>query len=395
VSDFLMHTYTRQPVTFTRGEGPWLYDDQGKRYLDALSGIAVCGLGHAHPAVSEALCEQARTLVHTSNLYQVATQEALGRRLCTLAGMDAAFFGNSGAEANEAALKLARLYGHKRDIAEPEIVVMEQSFHGRTLATLSATGNRKIQAGFEPLVRGFVRAPFGDLEALRQIADNRPNVVAVLVEPVQGEGGIRIPPADYLNGLRALCDEFGWLLMLDEIQSGMGRSGRWFAHQLAGIRPDVMTVAKALGNGMPIGACLARGEAAKLFAPGKHGSTFGGNPLACRTALAVLDIIEANGLVERAAALGQRMLGGFREALEGVKGVTEVRGLGLLLGIELERPCGELVGRALERGLLINVTYGNVIRLLPPLVIDDEQAHSIVDGVATLVREFLAESAEG
>jgi acetylornithine/N-succinyldiaminopimelate aminotransferase len=395
VSDFLMHTYTRQPVTFTRGEGPWLYDDQGKRYLDAISGIAVCSLGHAHPAVSEALCEQARTLVHTSNLYQVATQEALGRRLCTLAGMEAAFFGNSGAEANEAALKLARLYGHKRDIAEPEIVVMEQSFHGRTLATLSATGNRKIQAGFEPLVRGFVRAPFGDLEALRQIADNRPNVVAVLVEPVQGEGGIRIPPADYLNGLRALCDEFGWLLMLDEIQSGMGRSGRWFAHQLAGIRPDVMTVAKALGNGMPIGACLARGEAAKLFAPGKHGSTFGGNPLACRTALAVLDTIEANGLVERAAALGQRMLGGFREALEGVEGVTEVRGLGLLLGIELERPCGELVGRALERGLLINVTYGNVIRLLPPLVIDDEQAHSIVDGVATLVREFLAESAEG
>lgn len=390
-----MHTYTRQPVTFTRGEGPWLYDDQGKRYLDAISGIAVCGLGHAHPAVSEALCEQARTLVHTSNLYQVAAQEALGRRLCTLAGMDAAFFGNSGAETNEAALKLARLYGHKRDIAEPEIVVMEQSFHGRTLATLSATGNRKIQAGFEPLVRGFVRAPFGDLEALHQIADNRPNVVAVLVEPVQGEGGIRIPPADYLNGLRALCDEFGWLLMLDEIQSGMGRSGRWFAHQLAGIRPDVMTVAKALGNGMPIGACLARGEAAKLFAPGKHGSTFGGNPLACRTALAVLDTIEANGLVERAAALGQRMLGGFREALKGVEGVTEVRGLGLLLGIELERPCGELVGRALERGLLINVTYGNVIRLLPPLVIDDEQAHSIVDGVATLVREFLAESAEG
>jgi acetylornithine/N-succinyldiaminopimelate aminotransferase len=389
-----MHTYSRQPVTFVRGEGPWLYDDQGKRYLDALSGIAVCGLGHAHPAVSEALCDQARTLIHTSNLYQVPTQETLGRRLCTLAGMDAAFFGNSGAEANEAALKLARLYGHKRDVAEPEIVVMEQSFHGRTLATLSATGNRKVQAGFEPLVRGFVRAPFGDLEALRQIADNRPNVVAVLVEPVQGEGGIRIPPADYLSGLRALCDEFGWLLMLDEIQSGVGRSGRWFAHQLAGIRPDVMTVAKALGNGMPIGACLARGEAAQVFGPGNHGSTFGGNPLACRTALAVLDTIEANGLVERAAALGQRMLGDFREALDGVEGVTEVRGLGLLLGVELDRPCGELVGRALERGLLINVTYGNVIRLLPPLVIDDEQARSIVDGVATLVREFLAESAE-
>jgi acetylornithine/N-succinyldiaminopimelate aminotransferase len=395
VSDFLMHTYTRQPVTFTRGEGPWLYDDQGKRYLDAISGIAVCGLGHAHPAVSEALCEQARTLVHTSNLYQVATQEALGRRLCTLAGMDAAFFGNSGAEANEAAIKLARLYGHRRDIAEPEIVVMEQSFHGRTLATLSATGNRKVQAGFEPLVRGFVRAPYGDLEAVRQIAANRPNVVAVLVEPVQGEGGIRVPHADYFSGLRNLCDEFGWLLMLDEIQSGMGRSGRWFAHQLSGIRPDVMTLAKALGNGMPIGACLARGQAAEVFAPGNHGSTFGGNPLACRTALAVIDTIEANGLVERAAALGQRMLGELREALDGVAGVTEVRGLGLLLGVELERSCGELVGRALERGLLINVTAGNVIRLLPPLVTDDEQARSIVDDVAALVREFLAESAEG
>ncbi len=389
-----MHTYTRQPVTFTRGEGPWLFDDQGKRYLDAISGIAVCGLGHAHPAVSEALCDQARTLIHTSNLYQVATQETLGRRLCTLAGMDAAFFGNSGAEANEAAIKLARLYGHKRDIAEPEIVVMEQSFHGRTLATLSATGNRKVQAGFEPLVRGFVRAPYGDLDALRHIADNRPNVVAVLVEPIQGEGGIRIPPADYLNGLRALCDEFGWLLMLDEIQSGMGRSGRWFAHQLNGIHPDVMTVAKALGNGMPIGACLARGEAAEVFAPGNHGSTFGGNPLACRVALTVIDTIEANGLVERAAALGQRMLGGLREALSGVDGVTDVRGVGLLLGVELDRPCGELVGRALERGLLINVTAGNVIRLLPPLVSDDEQAQSIVDGVASLVREFLAESAE-
>ncbi len=389
-----MHTYTRQPVTFTRGEGPWLFDDQGKRYLDAISGIAVCGLGHAHPAVSEALCDQARTLIHTSNLYQVATQETLGRRLCTLAGMDAAFFGNSGAEANEAAIKLARLYGHKRDIAEPEIVVMEQSFHGRTLATLSATGNRKVQAGFEPLVRGFVRAPYGDLDALRHIADNRPNVVAVLVEPIQGEGGIRIPPADYLNGLRALCDEFGWLLMLDEIQSGMGRSGRWFAHQLNGIHPDVMTVAKALGNGMPIGACLARGEAAEVFAPGNHGSTFGGNPLACRVALTVIDTIEANGLVERAAALGQRMLGGLREALSGVEGVTDVRGVGLLLGVELDRPCGELVGRALERGLLINVTAGNVIRLLPPLVSDDEQAQIIVDGVASLVREFLAESAE-
>lgn len=389
-----MHTYTRQPVTFTRGEGPWLYDDQGKRYLDAISGIAVCGLGHAHPAVSDALCDQARTLIHTSNLYQVAAQEALGRRLCTLSGMDAAFFGNSGAEANEAAIKLARLYGHKRDIAEPEIVVMEHSFHGRTLATLSATGNRKVQAGFEPLVRGFVRAPYGDLDALRQIASNRPNVVAVLVEPVQGEGGIQVPDADYLPGLRSLCDDFDWLLMLDEIQSGMGRSGRWFAHQLAGIRPDVMTLAKALGNGMPIGACLARGNAAEVFAPGNHGSTFGGNPLACRAALAVIDTIEANGLVERAAALGQRMLAGLREGLAQTEGVDEIRGLGLLLGIELDHPCGVLVERARERGLLINVTAGNVIRLLPPLVIDDGQAQSIVDDVVSLTREFLAESTE-
>ncbi|APZ42266.1 aspartate aminotransferase family protein [Acidihalobacter ferrooxydans] len=395
MSDYLMHTYARQPITFVRGEGPWLYDDNDRRYLDAISGIAVCGLGHAHPAVSDAVCEQARTLMHTSNLYQVETQSRLGQRLCTLAGMDAAFFSNSGAEANEAAIKIARLYGHNHHIAEPEIVVMEHSFHGRTLATLSATGNRKVQAGFEPLVRGFVRAPYGDIEAVRQIAANRPNVVAVLVEPVQGEGGICIPPDDYLNGLRSLCDEHGWLLMLDEIQSGMGRAGRWFAHQLNGIRPDVMTLAKALGNGMPIGACLACGEAARTFAPGNHGSTFGGNPLACRTALAVIDAIESNGLVERAAALGQRMLAGLHDGLSGRSGVTDIRGLGLLLGIELDRPCAELVERAREQGLLINVTAGNVIRLLPPLIIDDAQAQAIVDGVVALVREFLSSTPEG
>ena len=384
-----MHTYARQPIAFVRGEGPWLFDEAGKAYLDAISGIAVCGLGHAHPDVSAAVCEQAGTLIHTSNLYRVPTQERLARRLCTLAGMDAAFFSNSGAEANETAIKLARLHGHRRGVAEPEILVMDHSFHGRTLATLSATGNRKVQAGFEPLVRGFVRAPFGDLEAVRQIGGERPQLVAVLVEPVQGEGGIRIPPAGYLAGLRAVCDEFGWLLMLDEVQTGMGRSGRWFAHQLDGIRPDVMTLAKALGNGVPIGACLARGEAAEVFAPGNHGSTFGGNPLACRAALAVIDAIESRGLVERAAAFGQSLLHALRRALDGVEGVVDIRGVGLLLGIELDRPCADLVDMARDNGLLINVTAGNVVRLLPPLILDDEQLDFLVSTLTRLVREFL------
>lgn len=389
-----MHTYARLPVAFVRGEGAWLYDETGTPYLDALSGIAVCGLGHAHPAVQAALADQAATLLHTSNLYRIPLQERLGERLCTQAGMDKVFFGNSGAEANEAAIKLARLYGHQRGIELPEIVVMENSFHGRTLATLTATGNRKVQAGFEPLVRGFVRAPYGDVEALRTIAANRPGVVAILVEPIQGEGGIRIPPESYLRDLRALCDEFGWLLMLDEIQTGMGRAGRWFAHQLAGIRPDVMTLAKALGNGVPIGACLARGPAAEVFAPGNHGSTFGGNPLACRAALAVVDTIESHGLVERAAALGSRLLDALRARVGGLPGVVEVRGCGLLLGIELDRPCGELVGRALEERLLINVTAGNVIRLLPPLILDDAQAERLVDSLGSLLEAFLHDSPE-
>ncbi len=391
MKDVLMHTYARLPVTFTRGEGPWLYDQAGRKYLDGLSGIAVCALGHAHPAVTRAVCEQAGKLVHTSNLYGIKQQQVLGERLTTLAGMDRVFFANSGAEANEAAIKLARLWGHRKGIDNPVIVVMENSFHGRTMATLTATGNRKVQAGFEPLVHGFARVPYGDLEALQTAARNLKDIVAVLVEPVQGEGGVHIPPDDYLPGIRALCDEQGWLMMLDEIQTGMGRTGRPFAFQHFDIVPDVMTLAKALGNGVPIGACLARGDAAELFGPGSHGSTFGGNPLACAAALAVLEVMEKERLWERAASLGERMLTGFRERLGSLEGVVDIRGQGLMIGIELERSCGELVNRALEQGLLINVTAERVLRLLPPLVLNDEEAEHLTKGVSALVEHFLAE----
>ncbi len=386
--DNLMTTYKPLPVTFTHGKGAYLYDVNGGRYLDALCGIAVCGLGHAHPAVSEALCNQAQRLLHTSNLYRIELQEQLAGELCRVAGMERAFFCNSGAEANEAALKLARLFGHNRGIDKPQIIVTEGSFHGRTLATLTATGNRRIQAGFEPLVQGFLRAPYDDLPALHRIAQNSRDVVAVLVEPVTGEGGIRIPAADYLPQLRALCDQNGWLLMLDEIQTGMGRTGRWFAHQHAGIQPDVMTLAKGLGNGVPIGACVARGDAADVFQPGNHGSTFGGNPLAASAALAVLRTIEQQDLSTRAAQLGERLLQGFRQRLHGQNGVVTVRGRGLMLGIELDRPCAELVTRALARNLLINVTAEKVVRLLPPLIITDEQADTIVHEVSDLIGQF-------
>jgi acetylornithine/N-succinyldiaminopimelate aminotransferase len=389
MADHLMNTYKPLPVTFERGEGAWLFDTGGVRYLDAVSGIAVCGLGHAHPAVSRAICDQSQRLLHTSNLYRIDRQERLADELCRVAGMDRAFFGNSGAEANEAALKLARLYGHSLGIDTPQVIVTEGSFHGRTLATLTATGNRKIQAGFEPLVPGFLRAPYNDLDAIRTIAENSPGVVAVLVEPVTGEGGIRIPDANYLNELRALCDRYNWLLMLDEIQTGMGRTGRWFAHQHSGIQPDVMTLAKGLGNGVPIGACLGRGKAAEVFKPGNHGSTFGGNPLSSSAALAVLQTIEDGALVQRAEQLGQRLLDAFTRRLGGRPGVIAVRGLGLMLGIELDRPCAELMPRALERKLLINVTADKVVRLLPPLIIDDEQAETIVEEVSTLIETFL------
>ena len=393
MSEHLMNTYSPLPVRFERGQGATLTDSEGRDYLDAVSGIAVCGLGHAHPAVGAALCDQAQKLLHTSNLYHIENQERLADALCRVADMDRAFFCNSGAEANEAAIKLARLYGHQKNIDTPQVIVTEGSFHGRTLATLSATGNRRIQAGFEPLVPGFLRAPYDDLDALHTIADSRSDVVAVLVEPIIGEGGVRVPGDDYLPRLRELCDRHGWLLMLDEVQTGMGRTGRWFAHQHAGIRPDVMTLAKALGNGVPIGACIARGAAAGVFQPGKHGSTFGGNPLTSRAALAVVETLERDGLIERAARLGERMRAGFAARLGGLEGVVSIRGRGLMLGIELDRPCAELVGRALQQGLLINVTAGNVVRLLPPLVISDDEADRIVDLTAGLVAAFLQEAA--
>ena len=389
MSDPLMATYNRLPVTFTRGEGVWLWDQDDRRYLDAVSGIAVCNLGHAHPAVADAICDQARSLVHTSNLYGIQHQLDLGARLTRLADMDRVFFCNSGAEANEAAIKLARLHGHRKGVENPTVVVTDNSFHGRTMATLSATGNRKVQAGFEPLVKGFVRVPFGDIDALRGVAGSVKNVVAVLVEPLQGEGGIQVPPPDYLEQVRAVCDEHAWLMMLDEIQTGIGRTGKLFAFQHTTARPDVITLAKGLGNGVPIGACVARGDAAELFGPGNHGSTFGGNPLACRAALAVLETVTNEALPSRAADLGDRMRAAFAARLGQLEGVVEIRGMGLMIGIELDRPCGELVGRALEAGLLINVTAERVIRLLPPLVTSDEEADAIVDGVSLQVEQLL------
>ena len=390
--DALMSTYNRLPVSFNRGEGAWLWDNEEKRYLDALSGIAVCGLGHAHPAIKQALCRQAGKVLHTSNLYQIPLQEQLGEELTRVSGLERVFFANSGAEANEAAIKLARLHGHRNGIADPVIVVMEQSFHGRTLATLSATGNPKVQAGFEPLVQGFLRAPFGDTGSLRKVAEKNSNVVAILVEPIQGEGGIKIPPDGYLNDLRDLCDHQGWLLMLDEIQTGMGRSGRMFCYQHNGILPDVLTLAKGLGNGVPIGACLARGRAADAFAPGNHGSTFGGNPLACAAALAVISTLEEDKLVDRAKNLGSRLLAGFADKLKGTGGIEEIRGQGLLIGIELDRPCGELVMMALNQGLLLNVTAERVVRLLPPLIMSDGEADHLVDRLSTVISTFLSKS---
>lgn len=390
MSDSLMQNYAPLAVNFEKGEGATVWDTAGKTYLDALGGIAVCALGHAHPAVASALCEQANKLIHTSNIYGITNQKKLADKLTQLSAMDNVFFSNSGAEANEAAIKLARLFGHSKDIEKPAIIVMEGSFHGRTMATLSATGNRKIQAGFEPLVQGFVRAPYNDIEAINNIAKNNPNVVAILVEPVTGEGGIRIPDKDYLNQIREICDKYDWLMMLDEIQTGMCRTGKWFAHQHNGIIPDVMTLAKALGNGVPIGACLARGKAAGLFHPGQHGSTYGGNPLVCAASLAVIETMENSKLDQRTAQLGEHMLNAFKQQLAGIKGVVEIRGMGLMLGIQLDRPCAELVKAGLEAGILINVTAGDVVRLLPPLIISEQQADQIVTMVSKLIRDFLS-----
>jgi len=381
-----MRAYARQPVSFVRGNGARLWDEHGIEYLDAIAGIAVTSLGHAHPEIASVIAEQAGLLLHTSNVFRIDWQERLGERLCALADMERAFFCNSGAEANEAALKLARLYGHHRQVAQPQILVMENAFHGRTIATLTATDNPAKQQGFEPLLPGFLRVPYDDIEAVRRVAERSPDIVAVLIELVQGEGGIRAASADYLRELRTLCDRHGWLLMLDEIQCGMGRTGAWFAHQHAGIVPDVMTVAKSLGNGFPIGGCLARGDVADLLSPGQHGTTFGGNPLACRVACTVLDIMARDDLPKRAATLGEQLLAGLREALDGHPNVVAIRGLGMMAGIELNRNCQELVGRALtEQRLLITVTRGSTIRLLPPLICSEAQINDIVARVASLL----------
>jgi acetylornithine aminotransferase len=386
----LMNTYARQNVTFTHGEGAWLWDVNGKRYLDALSGIAVNTLGHAHPRFTAALSAQIGRMIHTSNLYQVREQELIADKLCEISGMDEVFMCNSGCEANEAAIKLARLYGNQRGVETPTIIVMEKAFHGRTLATLSATGNRKVQAGFEPLVKGFVRVPYDDLDAIRQVAAHTPNIVAVLVEPIQGEGGIRTPDISYLQGLRKICDEHEWLLMLDEVQCGLGRTGKWFAFQHTSIMPDVMTLAKGLGSGVPIGACLAAGKATGTFKPGNHGSTFGGNPLASTAALTTLNIMEQDKLLAHADKLGAWIKQQLQTRLGGLKGVVTVRGQGLILGIELDKPCGVLVAQALEQGLLINVTADNVVRLLPSLVFTEAEAQQLLDILCPLVTAFLA-----
>ncbi len=383
-----MATYNRLPVAFTRGEGVTLWDSEGTAYLDALGGIAVAILGHSHPEVADVIADQARTLVHTSNLYRVEEQEKLGERLCGIAGMEQVFFGNSGAEANEAAIKLARRYGHDRGVRSPSIVVAEGAFHGRTMATLTATGNRRVQAGFEPLVPGFRRVPFDDLEAVRQVARHDPDVVAVLVEPIQGEGGIRVPSPDYLPGLREICRERDWLLMLDEIQTGMGRTGEWFACQSYKVLPDVLTVAKALGNGIPIGACLAAGPAAGVLSAGTHGSTFGGNPFACRVALTVIDVLERTGALENARRQGARILAGLDAGLGDHPGIQSMRGEGLMLGIELTTPCREVVSLALAEGLLVNVTADNVIRLLPPLIFRDEDSDRLVERLVPVIKRF-------
>ncbi|MBC9071339.1 aspartate aminotransferase family protein [Thauera sp. CAU 1555] len=387
----LMNTYARQPVAFTHGEGAWIYDETGKRYLDALAGIAVSTLGHNHPRLVRTIAEQAAKVLHTSNLYRIPLQEQLADRLAALSGMDEVFLCNSGCEANEAAIKLARFYGHQKGIELPTIIVMENAFHGRTLATLSATGNRKSQAGFEPLVSGFVRVPYKDIGAIRAIAEHNHGIVAVMLEMIQGEGGINVADDQFQRELREICDQNGWLMICDEVQCGIGRTGRWFGWQHAGVKPDVMTLAKGLGSGVPIGACLTSGRAAGLFGPGNHGSTFGGNPLACAAGLTTLEVIESDGLMSNALKVGEAIRAGISEALSDVDGVADIRGRGLMIGIELDRPCGVLVGKALEAGLLINVTAERVVRLLPPLTLTEAEAQTLVGKLAPLIRDFLSQ----
>jgi acetylornithine/N-succinyldiaminopimelate aminotransferase len=394
-SSSLMATYNRADTAFEMGQGAWLFDTNGNKYLDLLSGIAVCGLGHNHPAVTHAIRDQAGRLLHTSNLYEIPLQTELANRLTSVSGMDKVFFCNSGAEANEAAIKLARLHGHNQDINTPNIIVVDSAFHGRTMATLTATGNRKAQAGFEPLVSGFIRAPYDDVEAIKSIASSTPDVVAIFVEPIQGEGGVHVPAENYLNELRSICDDNNWLLMLDEVQTGNGRTGKYFAYQHNGILPDVVTTAKGLGNGVPIGACLAQGKAADVLQPGTHGSTFGGNPLVCAAALATVDTLIHDRLIERAETLGKRIIDGFEASLEGANYITDIRGKGLMIGIELNEPCSELVMLAKAKGLLINVTADSVIRLLPPLTLTDDEADLAVDAISKLIKVYAGDDRQG
>ena len=384
----LMNTYGEKAMTLVSGEGAWLYDEKGNKYLDALSGIAVCGLGHSHAEISKVIADQATELIHCSNFFAIPSQQQLAEKLCDISGMTNVFFGNSGAEANEAAIKLARLHGNKKGIKLPTVLVMDNAFHGRTLATLTASGSRKIQAGFEPLVRGFARGPFNDIEALKTIADNNPDICAIFVEPIQGEGGINLADSDYFQQLRDLCDELDWLLMFDEVQTGNGRTGMFFYHQYSGVQPDVVTTAKGLGNGMPIGACLAHGEAAKLMQPGNHGSTFGGNPLASAVALKVVELIESGDIYQRAVIVGNIIMQGLTDALEGVEHVKDIRGCGCMIGIELTKPCKSLYTEALKHGLVINVTADSVIRLLPPMIMTDQEAQQVVSILAPLIKDF-------
>jgi acetylornithine/N-succinyldiaminopimelate aminotransferase len=393
VTDHLMKTYARQPIAFTHGDGAWMWSTDGKRYLDGLSGIAVNGLGHNHPKLVKAISEQAGKLIHTSNLYGVVEQSNLADRLCEISGMDEAFFCNSGAEANEAAIKLAKYFGHKKGIENAKIIVMERAWHGRTLATLAATDSPKAKIGFGDLPSGFVRVPYKNFAAIEQAADDNPEIQAVLLEVLQGEGGINVADTEYLQALRKLCTAKGWLLMIDEVQSGIGRTGKWFGYQHAGIQPDVITLAKGLGSGVPIGACLAWGPAAGVFTPGTHGTTFGGGPLVSAAALATIEIMEEEGLLAHAEQMGQLIRAILSRELAGIAGVKDIRGRGLMVGIELWKPCGELVAIARDKGLIINVTRDNVVRLLPPLVIKKEEAETLAMELAPLIKAFLEQSA--
>ncbi|MDG1310865.1 MAG: aspartate aminotransferase family protein [Porticoccaceae bacterium] len=384
----VMNTYGARAATLVKGEGAWLWDDKGNKYLDALSGIAVCGLGHSHPKIAAAVSTQASTLTHCSNFFEIPNQLQLADKLREISGMTNVFFGNSGAEANEAAIKMARLHGHKKGIKLPTVLVMDDAFHGRTLATLTASGSRKVQAGFEPLVHGFARGPFDDIRALETMGDNNPDICAIFVEPIQGEGGIRVADEEYLKKLRELCDQRGWLLMLDEVQTGNGRTGKYFCYQHSGILPDVVTTSKGLGNGVPIGACLASGEAAKLMQPGNHGSTFGGNPLSCAAGLAAVTAIVEGELDIRAGELGERIMAALKYGLADIDHVKEVRGRGCMIGVELTKPCKSLFMAAMDKGLIINVTADSVIRLLPPFVMTNEEADQLVSILVPLIKDF-------